>query len=217
MTAGQGKFGGRKIREGTVVSDKMEKTIVVSVASAIRHRLYKKIIRRQRHYMAHDENGEAHVGDRVRIVEAAPISKTKRWRLAEVLTQVDLPDLAPEDIDLEIIGEVKPEAEEAAEAEAPAVAAEPEAPAVEPEPAPGDEPLAESETPEAEDVVQADAGAEALETPEQTHAEAEPAEPETEPITEEEPVQQDAAPEATEPTDAPIAEEAAEGEEEKPE
>jgi small subunit ribosomal protein S17 len=187
VTATRGNYAGRKVREGTVVSDKMEKTIVVSVASAIRHRLYKKIIRRQRHYMVHDENGEAHVGDRVRIVESAPVSKTKRWRLAEVLRQVDLPELAPEDIDLEIIGEVKPEEEEAPEAEA--------APAV-------------TETPTAEDVVQTDAGAEALETAEQTHDAESPApeEPEAPPITEEEPAQEDAAPEATGPTDTPIAE-----------
>lgn len=184
MKAGQGKFGGRKIREGTVVSDKMEKTIVVSVASAIRHRLYKKIIRRQRHYMVHDENGDAHTGDRVRIVESAPISKTKRWRLAEVLRQVDLPEMAPEELDLDIIGEERPEEEEA--------------PA---ETVPADEPAAE-------DVVQADAGPEALETAEQTHTEesTDTEEPAAEPITEEEPVQQDAAPAATEPTDAPIAE-----------
>jgi small subunit ribosomal protein S17 len=112
MTAGQGKFGGRKIREGTVVSDKMEKTVVVMVASNIRHPLYKKTIRRNRHYMVHDENGVAHMGDRVRIVESSPVSKTKRWRLVEVLRQVDLPELAPEDIDLELIGEAKPEAPE---------------------------------------------------------------------------------------------------------
>lgn len=205
MTAGQDKFGGRKIREGTVVSDKMEKTIVVSVASAIRHRLYKKIIRRQRHYMVHDENGDAHIGDRVRIVESAPVSKTKRWRLAEVLRTVDLPDLAPEDIDLELIGEAKAEEEEAPEG-AP-VAAAPEAP-------PEEAPAAEAEAPAPEDIVQADAGEEALDLAEHTHDDAdtaEAAEPETASITEEEPVQQDAAPAATEPTDAPIA--AAEDEE----
>ena len=122
MTAGQGKFGGRKIREGTVVSDKMEKTVVVMVASNIRHPLYKKTIRRNRHYTVHDENGAAHMGDRVRIVESSPVSKTKRWRLVEVLRQVDLPDLAPEDIDLELIGEAKQEA--AAPEAVPAPAAE---------------------------------------------------------------------------------------------
>ena len=144
MTAGTGRFGGRKVREGTVVSSKMEKTLVVSVASATSHPLYRKTIRRSRHYMVHDEHGEASLGDRVRIVEAAPVSRTKRWRLIEVLRQVDLPDVAPEDIDLEIIGEVKPEVAEAPEPEAasaPAVAAEPEAEAA----AAADEPAAETE------------------------------------------------------------------------
>jgi small subunit ribosomal protein S17 len=129
MTAGQGKFGGRKIREGTVVSDKMEKTVVVMVASNIRHPLYKKTIRRNRHYTVHDENGAAHMGDRVRIVESSPVSKTKRWRLVEVLRQVDLPDLAPEDIDLELIGEAK---QEAAAPEAVEAAAAPAADTAEP-------------------------------------------------------------------------------------
>ena len=124
MTAATGKYGGRKMREGTVVSHSMEKTVVVAVASATRHRLYKKTIRRNRNYVVHDENGEAHKGDRVRIVESVPISKTKRWRLVEVLRQVDLPSVAPEEIDLEIIGETK-----APEAIASAPAAVDEAPA----------------------------------------------------------------------------------------
>jgi small subunit ribosomal protein S17 len=173
-----------------VVSDKMEKTIVVAVASAIRHRLYKKTIRRSRHYMVHDENGDAHQGDRVRIIESAPVSKTKRWRLVEVLRQVDLPDVAPEDIDLELLGEVKPEAPVEPEAVS-GPAAEAVAPPAEVE--------AQAETPSAEDVVQADAGTEALETAEQTRAPeaVAEAEPEVPPIEEAEPVQEDAAPEAT--------------------
>ena len=85
MTAGQGVYSGRKVREGTVVSDKMTQTVVVAVHSAIRHPLYKKTIRRVRKYMAHDEEEKAKIGDRVRIVEAAPISKHKRWRVVEVL------------------------------------------------------------------------------------------------------------------------------------
>lgn len=129
MTAAAGKYGGRKMREGTVVSDSMEKTVVVSVASATRHRLYKKTIRRNRNYIVHDGNGEAHRGDRVRIVESAPVSKTKRWRLAEVLRQVDLPAVAPGEIDLELIGEVKPAEEEAPEAPAAVAEARDEQPA----------------------------------------------------------------------------------------
>ena len=134
MTAATSKYGGRKTREGTVISHSMEKTVVVNVASATRHRLYKKTIRRNRNYIVHDENGEAHKGDRVRIVESVPISKTKRWRLVEVLREVDLPSVAPEDIDLELIGEAKPKEEEAPETVAPAPAAVEETPA-EPPPA----------------------------------------------------------------------------------
>jgi ribosomal protein uS17 len=66
MTAERGIYGGRKIRQGTVVSDKMEKTVVVAVQSNIRHRLYKKTIRRVKKFMAHDENETAKMGDVVR-------------------------------------------------------------------------------------------------------------------------------------------------------
>jgi small subunit ribosomal protein S17 len=104
-------WGMRKVREGVVVSDKMEKTIVVAVQSNIRHKLYKKTIRRMKKYMAHDETEQAKLGDRVRIAEAAPTSKRKRWALVTVLTQADLPEVAPESIDLELLGEVKPEEE----------------------------------------------------------------------------------------------------------
>ena len=132
MTDASGKYGGRKTREGTVVSHSMEKTVVVSISSAIRHRLYKKTIRRNRNYVVHDEDGEAHKGDRVRIVESEPISKTKRWRLIEVLRQVDLPAVAPGEIDLEVIGEAKPKEEDAPTAVAPTPAAVDETPAEQP-------------------------------------------------------------------------------------
>jgi small subunit ribosomal protein S17 len=98
-----------KVRDGNVVSDKMEKTIVVAIEANFRHRLYKKTVRRVRRFMAHDERGEAKLGDRVRIIEASPVSRHKRWRLLEVLTRADLPEVAPESIDLELLGEVKPE------------------------------------------------------------------------------------------------------------
>jgi small subunit ribosomal protein S17 len=114
-----------KVRDGNVVSDKMQKTIVVAIESNFRHRLYKKSVRRIRRFMAHDEREEAKLGDRVRIVEASPISRRKRWRLLEVLTRAELPEVAPESIDLELLGEVKPE-EEVIE-EAPAASAAPEA------------------------------------------------------------------------------------------
>jgi small subunit ribosomal protein S17 len=77
--------GRRQERRGVVVSDAMDKTIVVKVESTRAHQRYKKVIRRSVKFHAHDEQNQAHVGDRVRIVETKPLSKTKRWRLAEIL------------------------------------------------------------------------------------------------------------------------------------
>ena len=79
--------GRRQERRGVVVSDAMDKTIVVKVESVRAHQRYKKVIRRSVKFHAHDEQNQAHIGDRVRIVETKPLSKTKRWRLAEVLEQ----------------------------------------------------------------------------------------------------------------------------------
>ena len=70
---------------GLVTSDKMDKTIVVTIATKKMDRLYKKYVTRSKKYMAHDENNEAHVGDTVRIVECRPLSKKKCWRLAEIV------------------------------------------------------------------------------------------------------------------------------------
>jgi len=75
----------RKVRTGYVVSDKMEKTIVVELEDRVKHPLYGKIIRRTTKVKAHDENGTAGVGDRVQLMETRPLSATKRWRLVEVL------------------------------------------------------------------------------------------------------------------------------------
>lgn len=75
----------RKTRSGTVVSDKMDKTIVVAVKDSVRHPLYKKIIKRTVKFKAHDENNECGIGDRVTIMETRPISKDKRWRLVKVI------------------------------------------------------------------------------------------------------------------------------------
>jgi small subunit ribosomal protein S17 len=75
----------RKIREGLVVSDKMEKTDVVSVEDRVKHALYGKVLRRTSKLKAHDEQNECGVGDRVRIQETRPLSATKRWRVVEVL------------------------------------------------------------------------------------------------------------------------------------
>ena len=70
---------------GLVTSDKMDKTIVVTISSKKMDRLYKKYVTRSKKYMAHDENNDAHVGDTVRIVECRPLSKKKCWRLAEIV------------------------------------------------------------------------------------------------------------------------------------
>lgn len=75
----------RKVRTGVVVSDKMQKSIVVAVVRRVRHPLYKKYYNATRKFMAHDENGEAHVGDTVRIIETRPLSAHKRWRLDAIV------------------------------------------------------------------------------------------------------------------------------------
>ncbi|WP_433176404.1 30S ribosomal protein S17 [Actinoallomurus sp. CA-150999] len=75
----------RKIREGLVVSDKMDKTVVVAVEDRVKHPLYGKIIRRTTKYKAHDEGNACGVGDRVRLMETRPMSATKRWRVVEIL------------------------------------------------------------------------------------------------------------------------------------
>lgn len=80
----------RKVREGVVSSDKMEKTVVVAVTRSFRHPLYKRTMRRTTTFKAHDEKNECKVGDRVRIVETRPMSATKRWRLLEIVERAKL-------------------------------------------------------------------------------------------------------------------------------
>ncbi|MFI5957933.1 30S ribosomal protein S17 [Cryptosporangium sp. NPDC051539] len=75
----------RKTREGYVVSDKMDKTVVVEVEDRVKHRLYGKVIRRTNRLKAHDEQNDCGVGDRVRLMETRPLSATKRWRVVEIL------------------------------------------------------------------------------------------------------------------------------------
>lgn len=75
----------RKTRTGKVVSDKMDKTIVVAVEDHVKHPLYNKIVKRTYKLKAHDENNECKVGDRVKVMETRPLSKDKRWRLVEVI------------------------------------------------------------------------------------------------------------------------------------
>ena len=75
----------RKTRVGKVVSDKMDKTIVVAIADSVQHPLYKKIMKRTYKLKAHDENNECRVGDTVEVMETRPLSKDKRWRLVEII------------------------------------------------------------------------------------------------------------------------------------
>ena len=75
----------RKTRVGTVVSDKMDKTIVVAVKDNVQHPLYKKILKRTVKFKAHDENNECRIGDRVMIMETRPLSKDKNWRLDKII------------------------------------------------------------------------------------------------------------------------------------
>jgi len=77
--------GDRKVREGLVVSDKMDKTIVVAVEDRFKHPLYGKVVRRTNKLKAHDETNAAGIGDRVLLMETRPLSATKRWRMVEIL------------------------------------------------------------------------------------------------------------------------------------
>lgn len=88
----------RKTRFGRVVSDKMNKTVVVAVETPRRHPLYKKTIRRAVKYKAHDEKNQCRMGDTVRIVETRPLSKDKRWRVAEIITKGEVAEIKPEEI-----------------------------------------------------------------------------------------------------------------------
>ena len=85
--ADEGGFarGYRKIREGLVISDKMDKTVVVEVEDRVKHHLYGKVIRRTSKLKAHDEQNAAGIGDRVLLMETRPLSATKRWRVVEIL------------------------------------------------------------------------------------------------------------------------------------
>ena len=75
----------RKTLTGRVVSDKMDKTVVVAIEDSVKHKLYNKVVKRTVKVKAHDENNECGVGDRIRIMETRPLSKDKRWRLTEII------------------------------------------------------------------------------------------------------------------------------------
>ena len=77
--------GNRKVRVGVVVSDKMDRTVVVAIQDSVKHPIYNKVIKRTVKRKAHDENNECRVGDRIRIMETRPLSKDKRWRLVEII------------------------------------------------------------------------------------------------------------------------------------
>jgi small subunit ribosomal protein S17 len=86
----------RKVREGVVVSSKMDKTVVVKISRRVAHPLYKKIITKFNKFQTHDEKNEAQVGDLVEIMETRPISKTKRWRLVRIVKSGELAMAAKE-------------------------------------------------------------------------------------------------------------------------
>lgn len=158
------RYGGRKTRVGVVVSDKMQKTVVVAVESFKRHRLYRKSVRRVKRYKAHDAENTCRVGDKVLIVETRPLSRDKRWRVVEVLATAAIPQE-------ETVAELRELEEEAVVGQATPVAAEePVQPAV---------PVAEPAAGQA-----AAAAVEEVALPEEIAA----AEPEAAPAAEEEPV-----------------------------
>ncbi|MEA2521951.1 MAG: small subunit ribosomal protein [Actinomycetota bacterium] len=77
--------GRRKVRTGVVVSDKMDKTVLIRIDRQVRHSLYGKTVRRSSKLAAHDEANDAHIGDTVRVMETRPLSKSKRWRVVEIV------------------------------------------------------------------------------------------------------------------------------------
>jgi small subunit ribosomal protein S17 len=90
--------GKHKIRFGRVVSNRMDKTVVVAVETPKRHLLYKKTVRRMVKYKAHDEKNQCGLGDLVKIIETRPLSRQKRWRVAEIVTKGEVVRVAPKEI-----------------------------------------------------------------------------------------------------------------------
>lgn len=86
----EGKQGRRKTRVGTVVSDKMDKTVVVAIEKKVLHPVFKKYVRQRRKFKCHDEHNECRVGDKVLIEETRPLSKEKRWRVKETIAKANL-------------------------------------------------------------------------------------------------------------------------------
>ncbi len=118
-------MGERRVIQGTVVSDKMAKTVVVSVERRKKHRLYHKVVNFTIRFKAHDEDDSCKLGDLVRIEESRPTSRDKRWRVIEILSRGDVADVAPATIgrDIEETTQVAPKREEEVEADAAEVTA----------------------------------------------------------------------------------------------
>ncbi len=112
-----------KLQLGTVVSNKMDKTVVVRIDRHKRHRLYGKTMNVTRRYKAHDENNECRLGDIVKIAETRPLSRDKHWRVVEVVVKGDVAEVAPTEIGASLTGEIRAAQAEAA-AKAAAAAAE---------------------------------------------------------------------------------------------
>ncbi|PFG75356.1 30S ribosomal protein S17 [Chloroflexi bacterium G233] len=106
-------MGSQRVLQGTVVSNKMQKTVVVAVERKKTHRLYHKVVTVTGRYKAHDENNECRLGDIVRIQECRPLSKEKRWRVIEIVSRGDVAEVAPEAIgrDIEVTTQVAPKSE----------------------------------------------------------------------------------------------------------
>ena len=139
--------GRRKTLVGIVVSNKMDKTAVVAVERRVRHPLYKKIVRRTKRYKAHDAANSSSLGDVVRITETRPLSKEKRWRIAQVLVKGNVAEVAPREIGVpeEALAVATPLPAPAAPALAEQAVEAPTASEQPVEEPPGDEPQAEEQ------------------------------------------------------------------------
>ena len=134
-------FERRKVRVGTVVSDKMDKTVVVTVEWRQPYALYKKSVRRRTKFTAHDSENQYKVGDLVRIMEGRPLSKTKRWRVVELLQREEIAEVQPDELVVEelaeletaLVAEAEPETAVAEEEAAEEIVAEVETTEEEPE------------------------------------------------------------------------------------
>jgi small subunit ribosomal protein S17 len=170
--------GRRKIRTGTVLSDKMDKTRVIGVEWSQPHRLYGRRVKRLTRFKAHDGDNATRVGDRVRIIETRPLSREKRWRILEVVQKAQVVDLRPDEVDVTLLKELEERPDAAATVEAVPGAAESEtAPTAE---VADEAPVAEEE-PEPEAVADETPVAEEEPEPEAVADEAPVAEEEPEP------------------------------------